>query len=310
MESIYKIVGLSKQAVHKHMKREKELSGKLSALVLDVDILRENHPGCGVEKMYTTLKPNWIGRDKFIELFMDLGYRVKKIRNYIKTTIPVHSKYKNLIQGLMVVERERVWQTDITYFQVGNRFYYIVFIIDIYSRKIVGYKVSDHLRAQANICALKMALKNCITPIGGLIHHSDRGSQYIDGKYTKLLKDYGVHISMGHSAQDNAYAERINGTIKNEYLRYWEISSFKGLQTKVKEAVMHYKKKRGHKERPNSMSPIAFENYLLNLGSQKRPMVIIYANGNYKIKKASNLLYFKPKEEPLAHNCPIAISVN
>ena len=307
MRSIYKIAGVSKQAAHKYFRHEDELSEKLSGLILEVDELKEEHPGCGVEKMYQTLQPQWLGRDKFITLFMHLGYRVRIQKNYQKTTIPVQSQYKNLIQGLMVQDRNIVWQTDITYFRILNRYYYIVFIIDVYTKRILGYKASDHLRAEANMVALRMALKSNRGDIGRLIHHSDKGSQYIYAQYLDLLNSKGIIISMGKKAQDNAYAERINGTIKNEYLRYWEINSLSELQKRLTKAVNHYNNKRIHNELPGRQTPLEFDKSLLDLESQRRPTVIIYAEGNYKIKAASSRFDFKPKREPLAHNCPIEV---
>jgi len=307
MRSIYKIASVSKQAAHKYFRHEDELSEKLSGLLVEADELKKEHPGCGVEKMYQTLKPKWLGRDKFITLFMQLGYRVRIQKNYQKTTIPVHSQYKNLIQGLMVQDRNIVWQTDITYFRILNRYYYIVFIIDVYTKMILGYKASDNLRAEANMVALKMALKNNRGDIGRLIHHSDKGSQYIYAQYVDLLNSKGIMISMGDRAQDNAYAERINGTIKNEYLKYWEINSLSELQKKLTKAVNHYNNKRIHNELPGRQTPLEFDKSLLDLESQRRPTVIIYAEGNYKIKAASSRFDFKPKREPLAHNCPIEV---
>ena len=307
MRSIYKIAGVSKQAAHKYFRHEDELSNKLSGLLLEADELKEEHPGCGVEKMYQTLQPKWIGRDKFITLFMQLGYMVRTQKNYQKTTIPVHSHYKNLIQGLMIQDRNIVWQTDITYFRILNRYYYIVFIIDVYTKRILGYKASDNLRAEANMEALRMALKNNNGDIGRLIHHSDRGSQYIYAQYIDLLTSKGIIISMGKRAQDNAYAERINGTIKNEYLKYWEINSLSELQKKLTKAVNHYNNKRIHNELPGRKTPLEFEKSLLDLESQRRPTVIIYAEGNYEIKAASSRFDFKPNREPLAHNCPIEV---
>lgn len=198
---------------------------ELNELIVQADAIREEHPGCGVEKMYDTLKPKHMGRDKFCEVFMELGYRVKRIKNYQRTTVPVWFNYPNLIAGMAVTRLYQVLQSDITYFDIDGKFYYLVFIIDVYTREILGYNVRENMRVQSNIKALKMALKKI--PKGcleSMIHHSDRGAQYGSHKHTKLLKDKGVQISMGEIAQDNAYAERINGTIKNEYLKHWHIS--------------------------------------------------------------------------------------
>lgn len=310
MNSIYNIAGVSKQSIHQHNKRQLVFDSRLSELLVEVDLLRGEHPGCGVEKMYLTLQPGWLGRDKFIELFMGLGYRVKHHKNYVRTTIPAHFKYPNLIQGMQVTRENQVWQTDITYIKVGAQYYYLVFIIDVYTRRILGYSVSDHMRAEANIKALRMAIKNCGGEIWELIHHSDRGSQYIDNDYTTLLSSHGAYISMGEKAQDNAYAERINGIIKNEYLKYKDIKSFTRLKAEVKKAVEHYNNKRIHRSLPAKSTPIKFEKSLLGLYSQKRPKVIIYADGNRNIKEASSHLDIMPEKEPRAHNCPIEIKID
>ena len=139
MKSVLEVAEVSRQAVQKHYKQQQVYAEKLSGLITEVDILREEHPGCGVEKMYYTLRPDWLGRDKFISIFMELGYRVQTKKNYQRTTVPVHSKYKNLIQGMMLQDRNIVWQTDITYFLIGDQYYYLVFIIDVYTKVLQGF---------------------------------------------------------------------------------------------------------------------------------------------------------------------------
>jgi hypothetical protein len=255
LNELYRVLGISKQSVHQHHKRQQIFDARFLDLLIEVDELRAQHPGCGVEKMYFTLKPDFIGRDRFVEALMQIGYRAKQMKNYHRTTIPSWYKYPNLIEGLVVRRRNTVWQSDITYFELNGRFYYLVFILDIFTREIVGYAVSDHLRAEANLRALKMALKRHGPPI---LHHSDRGAQYINKAYTNLLNKHAVHISMGLQAQDNAYAERINGIIKNEYLNHWHIKSFEELKSKVQKAVKHYNDSRIHGSLPERLSPSAF----------------------------------------------------
>lgn len=207
MNMLYQVIGISKQAVHQYSKRQALFDWKVSQLLTEADELRSEHPGCGVEKMYFALKPNFIGRDRFIDLMMQLGYRLKRKKNYKRTTIASKIYYPNLIKGMEVSAPSIVWQSDITYILVGDMYHYAVFIIDVYTKKIVGYQVSSHMRATANLAALKMALKDHKAPE---IHHSDRGSQYTYNQYVDTLKANGCKLSMCLSAQDNAYAERIN----------------------------------------------------------------------------------------------------
>jgi putative transposase len=191
-------------------------------------------------------------------------------------------------------------------FDVCGSFCYIVFIIDIYTKVIRGYQASDHMRAEANLSALKMALQKN-TNVNGLIHHSDRGSQFIDNAYRELLAANGMLLSMGLIAQENAYAERINGTIKNEYLHYKTINSLADLKRELKKAVEHYNTKRIHRHLPGKQCPAQFESQLLHLSTQNRPKVIVYTEGNSKIRSASSRSDFNPETEPQVHVCPMVI---
>ncbi|WP_232514009.1 hypothetical protein [Arenibacter algicola] len=127
MNRLYDTIGISKQAVAQYAKRQSAFDSKIGRLVLEADELRADHPGCGVEKMYRTLKPDFIGRDRFIDLMMDLSYRLKRKKNYRKTTIASKIYYQNLIKGMQVDRPSMVWQSVITYIPIGNDHYYAVF---------------------------------------------------------------------------------------------------------------------------------------------------------------------------------------
>jgi len=272
MNAIYREVGISKQAVAQYERRQLVFHSQLTQLMAEADELREEHPGCGVKKMYETLDPDFMGRDRFIEVMMELGYRVRRKKNYRKTTSSTAKYYPNLIKGMKINGPGQLWQSDTTYIQVGDRFYYATFIIDVYTKKIVGYKVADNLRATANLAALKMALKHHPAP---KIHHSDRGHQYIYSEYTKMLTSQGTKLSMAKIAQDNAYAERINKTIKEEYLGYWKPKNFNQLKSMMKKAVKHYNTRRHHNHL-GKVSPVNFERSLSGINSRK--IITIFNN--------------------------------
>jgi hypothetical protein len=274
MNQLYNSIGISKQAVNQYSKRQIGFDKRLSILLIEAEELRKEHPGCGVEKMYTTLKPEFIGRDRFVEFFMDLGFRLKKKINYKRTTYSSSVYYPNLIKGLKVNAPSMVWQSDITYIYVEDRFYYAVFIIDVFTKKIVGYQVSNHMRATANVKAIEMALKINKAP---MIDHSDRGGQYIYKTYIEILNTNESQISMALSAQDNAYAERINRTIKEEYLDYWKPKNFNQLKRFIDKAVYHYNNKRPH-DNIGKLSPIVFENKWLNNQLEFNPNFTIFNN--------------------------------
>ena len=306
MKDLYEVVGISKQAVHQFRKAKLSFDKKLEELLIQVDIIRKDHPGCGVRKLFHTLKPDFIGRDRFEHILMEYGYRVKFPKNYIKTTFPAHYRYPNLIEGSCITRINTIWQSDITYIHVNGRFYYIVFIIDVYSRRILGYQASDHLRAEANVKALKQAFrfrKN--DNLKSLIHHSDPGSQYISKDYTKLLENRTIAISMGLKATENSFAERVNGIIKNEYLKYRNMKNLTDLKSELNKAVKHYNYKRIHNSL-NRMSPMEFEKKMILLDDQKKPTVTIYTDGYDKIKEASSLFNLRPEKSLGVQICPIA----
>jgi putative transposase len=272
---MYRALGVSKQAVHQQSARQSRFDAQLLELIADAEALRQQHPGCGVEKMYYKLKPSFVGRDRFIEIMMDTGFRVKRPRNYRRTTYAGKIKYPNLIKGLGVSKPSIIWQSDITYVDVKGKFYYAVFIIDVYSKKIVGYKVSKSMRATANVGALAAALRTHPVPE---IHHSDRGSQYGSGAYTKLLQDNHVQISMGLKAQENAYAERINRTIKEEYLNLWKPITYEQLKAQTKKAVDNYNNQRLH-DHLNRLTPVEFERRC-NDPNFIKPVITIFDDNN------------------------------
>ena len=274
MNQIYQVIGISKQAVSQYANRQVVFDQKIQCLMLEAEELRRDHPDCGVAKMYDTLRPDFIGRDRFVDVFMDLGFRLKRKKNYRRTTYSCSVYYQNMIKGMKVYAPSMIWQTDITYIGIGEKFYYAVFIIDVYTKKIVGYRVSNHMRATANMGAMEMALKENKAPS---IHHSDRGSQYIYKEYITLLKENDCKISMALSAQDNAYAERINRTIKEEYLDYWKPKTFEELKKHVDKAIYNYNNKRPH-DNIGKLSPVDFENKWLNNQLNPKPIFTIFDN--------------------------------
>jgi len=271
LNALYRSLGLSKQAVWAHFKREQQQLELIARLIPRVDQRRTEHPGEGLEKLYWQLAPAGLGRDAFCRVFKQLGYGVGRQPNPIRTTLPVHTIFKNLVEGRWVDGPGQVWQSDITYIKVGEQFYYLTFIIDVYTRRIVGWAASRTLQAKANVRALKRAL-DAYGPqqLAGLIHHSDRGSQYSSHRYLQLLRHHKVAISMGDTASDNAFAERINGIIKGEYLQRWPLKDLRQLRGKTKRAVADYNGIRHHGAL-NRRSPEHFERDWRRLSPAQRP---------------------------------------
>lgn len=287
LNKLYGSIGITKQGVWDHFRREQAELELIQRVINHVDQRREEHPGEGLEKLYWQLRPEGIGRDKFCAVMSQLGYSVRREKNPVRTTIPAHKVFANLIEGRVVSGPNQVWQSDITYIKVGERFYYLTFIMDVYTRRILGYAVSKNLRKQANLQALKMALSKANKDkLNGCIHHSDRGSQYTAGDYLKILRAHHMHISMGGKAQDNAFAERINGIIKNEYLIPWQVGSFRQLKTRTRKAVADYNTKRPHRSL-DRCSPLQYESSYRQLPEARQKLEVIRSDNTPDCLKAS-----------------------
>ena len=243
MNDVFALCGISRQGHFQALQRHLHEQQKAELYVRSMELVREIHPGMGLRTMYEMLQPEGIGRDGFVALGLEEGFRLKTVEKQTRTTYSVKSnRYGNLLGAMEFSGINQVWSSDITYLYCLDQFFYIVLIMDVYSRKIVGYSVADNMRAENNISALQTALtlRGINHYKKQLIHHSDRGSQYVSDDYTNLLDDYGIAISMCIDVLENAHSERANGTIKNEYLNRWSIIDFDELKIKVKQAVNNY----------------------------------------------------------------------
>lgn len=239
---------------------------------------REIHPGMGLRTMYDMLQPEGIGGDGFVALGVAEGFRLKNVEKQTRTTYSIKSnRYWNLLGDVEFTGINQVWSSDITYFFCLGKFFYIVFIMDIYSRRIVGYSIADNMRAENNITALQMALKlRGINDYNkALIHHSDKGTQYASDDYTTLLEAYGIQISMCNEVYENTHIERVNDTIKNQYLKRMEINNTKEMEKKLAEVIASYNETRPHQSL-QKMSPVEYERQLAGVSKENRRKMKIY----------------------------------
>lgn len=156
---------------------------------------------------------------------------VKRKRFTPKTTQSNHSlpRYDDLVKGTVVNMPNQVWVTDITYIHVKNEFVYLALIMDLYSRKIVGWELSRDVDTQLTLSALKRAVVlRGKENVKGCIHHSDHGVQYLAKAYMSQLHKLEMLPSMGEvgNSYDNAFAESLNKTIKNEEVWINEYETF------------------------------------------------------------------------------------
>lgn len=260
MNHLYQSIGTTRQNVHQRLNRMlqgMELEQQLIPLMQQV---RENHPEMGAAELYRKMGDIPMGRDRFRQFYNDCGYKLKRKINPRRTTDSFGvSRFDNLLLGRELTGINQVWVSDITYYELEGRFSYLTFIMDLYSRKIVGYSASKTLHTlNTTIPALKMALVKRSPLPAGTIFHSDGGGQYYCKDFIRLTKRALILNSMGVTAYENPHAERLNGTIKNAYLRGYGPDNFKELQHQLKKAVTMYNTEKPH-QALNGITPLQFE---------------------------------------------------
>ncbi len=196
-------------------------------ILKEVVKIREQLPGVGTEKLHHLLT-NFLaehhlklGRDKLYDLLREHHLLRYKRRKRAKTTNSQHSfyKYDNLVKEFTAIQPNQVWVSDITYIRMGRDFSYLSLITDAFSHKIMGWALDTTLQTKGPLAALQMAIKTLLKGKEGLIHHSDRGIQYCCKEYIELLCSNDIRISMTQQRDpgENAIAERINRTIREEF---------------------------------------------------------------------------------------------
>lgn len=279
MQELYQYYGISRQGFAQAAKRYRETEHLTVVLGQVVRDIRIDHPRMGLRKIYHRMQPLPIGRDRFERVMSDFQLQVRTAVPAWKTTLTQRLLYfPNRIAGLTVTHMHQVWVTDITYFWLPGRFAYIVVIEDVYTRLILAAVASRSLRAESNIAALTIALEATAQERIDIetIHHSDRGGQYIDKEYLKLLKKEHMQPSMCIEAYENGYVERVIGTLKHEYLLHRHIQTFDQLVEELERTVILYNTERPHRSLPNMMTPAVFKQWVADLPKDQRPVVEIY----------------------------------
>ena len=249
-----RLFGVSRQAIYQAQNRAEMRAKELSQVKPLVQVIRMGMPRIGTRKLYYLLKDDLvrlnikIGRDALFDYLRSELLLVKPKKNYTKTTNSKHwlRKHPNLMKEVKVERAEQFFVSDITYVKSRERTHYLSLVTDAYSRKIMGYRLSDDMSAENVVQALKMAVKKRKTD-KPLIHHSDRGLQYCSSIYQDELNANTITPSMtdGYDCYQNALAERINGILKQEFL-VETCNTGKELEVLIKESINTYNNKRPH----------------------------------------------------------------
>jgi putative transposase len=206
-----------------------------------------------------------IGRYKIRQLMKKLGLVVKRKQRFILTTDSKHSLpvAPNLLnRQFNPAQPNQVWTTDITYIWTLQGWLYLAVVIDLYSRRVIGWNLDDRMTQPLVTRALLMAI-NLRNPPKGLIHHSDRGSQYASQKYQQLLEERSMVCSMSRKGNcwDNSPTERFFGSLKREWLTGNAYQTRDSAKNDIQTYIAYYNAHRIHTAIGN-MSPIEFEKNL------------------------------------------------
>ena len=255
---------MTKQAYYKY--DENRLLEKIASedfAVSYIKEIRQKDPGIGGMKLWYMYRKQFdgnhpLGRDRFADIVDKYGLKVRLKVRKPRTTDSTHGLpvFPNLVKEYIPLAPNRMWVSDITYITIWIDtehycFCYLSLILDAYSEEIVGWCVGGTLDTAYPIKALEMALlriSNTAKEYVDLIHHSDRGCQYASAKYVSILKEHGIRISMTECGdpKDNAQAERINNTMKNELLRGMTFHNIDEVRRAVASAVKFYNEERPH----------------------------------------------------------------
>jgi putative transposase len=183
----------------------------------------------------------------------------------VATTNSNHTRpiYPNLARGMALTGINQLWVADITYIRLESEFVYLAVILDVFSRRVIGWALDRTLEDELTIAALQMALDNR-SPAPGLVHHSDRGVQYASGDYTDLLKDRQITISMSRKGNpyDNAFCESFMKTLKYDEVHRQEYRDLAEARASIEHFLERvYNEKRLHSALGYA-APTDFENGL------------------------------------------------
>jgi len=262
MNVLFRSLKMSKQSFHQRLNRELIFLQESEQLLLLVKQIRSDHPKMSSRQMYRLIKPIHLGRDRFEVFCFENGFKVLVKHAYHRTTNSLGvTRFENLLSNSELTGINQVWVSDITYYRIEEKFYYLTFILDLYSRVIVGHSVSSDLfTTSTTIVALQVALKRRKAPKGVIIH-SDGGGQYYCKEWLQLTSKHGFKNSMCESVYENPHAERINGIIKNDYLVGYGPQNYVQLLAMTAKAVLKYNSEKPHGSIGN-ISPYEFEKLL------------------------------------------------
>jgi putative transposase len=217
-----------------------------------IEQIRVTHKRDGYRRLLHHLKRNGIkiGETKVRRIIKKFELQIVPHKKFVKTTDSNHDclVYPNLIQEMTLDNINQAWAGDITYIRINNGFVYLAVLLDLYSRKVIGWAISKKIDGPLTLAALKMAIKNR-NPPRGVIHHSDRGVQYLSDDYIELLDKNGFHASCSAKGNPyhNAWSESFMKTLKEEEVYMGNYETYLDVVENIPQFIDDvYNKKRLH----------------------------------------------------------------
>jgi len=264
IESVCLAHGYSRHGYYKGKHKDEKEKIEIERVLNMVQEVRRRQPRVGCRKLQRHIASEdvIVGRDRLFTILRVHGLLVKKKKNFMRTTQSNHwmKKHKNLIKDSLPWKSEQVYVSDITYIDTCEGFKYLSLITDMYSRKIVGWELSGSLTSGLVMKSLFRAVAKKRPPVG-LIHHSDRGSQYCSMKFWKLIKQFKMKASMSRrgNCYDNAPIESFWGTLKNELVYHRDYHTRKEAIKDITEYIEIFYNRRRIQKRLEYLSPVAYE---------------------------------------------------
>ena len=244
-------MGVKRSTLYYRSKDKLDKKTKEAGIKNKIATISREHPYYGYRRITAQLRRDKVivNHKKVLKIMKDMGIQGRIKHKYVTTTNSKHHNkiYSNLIKDQEFTGINQVWCADITYIRLLNGFVYLAAIINIYSRKIVGYAIGKTLSPKLAIAALSMAIATRKTD--KLIHHSDQGIQYACKDYIKILKVNSIRISMSGKGNpyDNAFAESFFKTLKQEEVYLWEYETFSDVVERIPYFIEDvYNRKRLH----------------------------------------------------------------